>query len=123
MIPCVSHAMTPRNRAVFKQKFPAHLPIIAAFSRTPPAFEALDKGSGHDGEERFLHVLRTLGAEIERSGHAEEVVEFARGVGVDGEGAVGGLSVHGDEIGMAAADDDDLRGCGKGVECFGSDGR
>lgn len=112
MIPRIPHAVTPRDGAGFEQELAAHLAIVAAFGGSPAAFEALDKGGGHDGEKRFLHVLRALGAEIERSGHAEVVVEFARGVGVDGEWAVGGLSVHGDEIGMAAADDDDLRGCG-----------
>lgn len=110
--------MTPCDLSVFEQELPTHLPIVTPFRCTPPASQALDKGRDHDGEERFLHVFGAFGTKVKRSGHAEEVVEFARGVGVDGKLAGGGLSVHGDEIGVPATYDNDLRGCKKGVERF-----
>jgi hypothetical protein len=50
------------------------------------------------------------------------VVEFARGVCVDGEGTAGCLGVHGDEFGSPAADDGDEGGRGEGEEVVGGNG-
>lgn len=58
---------------------------------------------------------------MEGAGHAEGGVEALGGVGVDGEGAGGGALVHGDEVGLAAADDCDFRGGGEGEEGGGGE--
>lgn len=61
-------------------------------------------------------------AEVEGACHAEFGVELFRGVGVDGEGAGGGGGIEGDEVWLAAADDDEGGRCGKSLEGFGGDG-
>lgn len=61
-------------------------------------------------------------AEVEGACHAEFGIELLGGVGVDGEGAGSCGGVEGDEVWLAATDDDEGGGDGKGVEGLGGDG-
>ncbi len=61
-------------------------------------------------------------AETEGGGHAEEIVEAARGVGVDRERGCGFAGVHWDYVRLAAAYNDDLCGWGEGGEGGRGDG-
>ena len=69
-----------------------------------------------------MHVVRPGFAKVEGACHAELGVELFCGVGVDGErtGSCGGI--EGDEIWLAAADDNEGGGCREGIERFGGDG-
>ena len=95
----VLHAMTPDNLAVLEQELAANLEQVTA----------LELGGtlcfGHGGplfelplvERNVLHVFWSLGSgQVQGEGHAQSLVEFARRVGEDGEGAASGLLVEGD---------------------------
>ena len=51
----------------------------------------------------MVHIFGSAGAEVERSGHAEGLVEFFGGIGIDGVGAGGVGDVLVDVEGRAAA--------------------
>lgn len=114
--------MRPCTLAVFEEKLAANLLEVAAFERFATSAERLEDGLDGVYEDMGLHVFR-LAAQIEGACHTEMVVEFARGVGVDGEGAAGGLGVHGDEFGAPTTDDGYEGGCGQREEVVGFDGR
>lgn len=61
--------------------------------------------------------------ETERAGHAEAGIEGFGRIGVDGVGTLGLADIHRDEVGLAATDDADVRGWGKGFEDIGLYGR
>lgn len=106
----VAHAVAPAHFAAgLDQELPAHLPHVARFEDIALAdpLEALHDALPGPDDQAVLDVLGVFAAEGERLGHAEEGVETAGGVGVDGVGGRGELRVGGDEGGGAAADDGD----------------
>jgi hypothetical protein len=66
-------------------------------------------GGPGDGRDVF-HVLGAFHADVDGEDHAEAFEERARRLGVDGEGAAGFQLVEGNQLRVAAADDDDARG-------------
>lgn len=69
-----------------------------------------------------MHVFGTFGAEAESADHAELCIQFLGGVGVDRVGASGFSYVHGNQIGLAAANDDNVGWGWERFEGIGSDG-
>lgn len=114
--------MRPPCLPILEQKLPAHLPIITPLERLPPRHQTLKDGLHHHAPEGLSHVLGGGLAEVEGARHAEFRVEGLGGVGVDGEGAGGGGGVKGDEVRLAAADDDEGGRRREGVESLGRDG-
>ena len=121
MSPCSLHPVRPGTLAVFEEELSTDLLEVAAFERLATGAERLKDGLDGVYEDMGLHVFR-LASQIVGARHAEMVVEFARRVGVDGEGAARDLGVHGDEFGAPAADDGDKGGCGQREEVVGLDG-
>lgn len=68
----------------------------------------LPSGPG-DGRDVF-HVFGTFHADVQRHDHAEALEERAAGLGVDGERTAGFELVEGDQLWVAASDDDDAGG-------------
>ena len=66
-------------------------------------------GCPGDGRDVF-HVLRAFHSDVNGEDHSEAFEEGARGLGVDGERAACFQLVEGDQLRVAAADDDDARG-------------
>lgn len=120
VIPRVAHAMTPHHLAVLEHELASDLLDVAALDGTGAHLQALQDGGGHAGEHGLADVFG-LWTQIERARHAEEVVELARRVGVDGERAARGFDIHGDELGTSTADDGDEGGSREGEESVGSD--
>lgn len=66
-------------------------------------------GGPGDGRDVF-HVLGAFHSNVNGKHHPKAFEERARRLGVDGEGAAGLQLVEGDQLWMAAADNDDARG-------------
>ena len=123
MIPRIPHPLTPHHLPPLKQKLPPNLPRRPSTQHIFPRLHFLIETLQYNTPERFLDVgRRFLGTEREGLCHAEFLVESARGVGVDGVGAGCFAHVHGDEVGLAAADYDDRGWGGEGGEEGGGDG-
>lgn len=122
MIPRVPHPVAPARSPVLEQKFSAYLPVVATPEGTPSRLKILVDGADHGRRERVLHVLWTSRTEIEGTDHTQLCVEILGRVGVYRIRASCFAGAHGDEIGLTAPDDDDLRTCGKRFEAIGSDG-
>lgn len=122
MIPGISHPVTPFHLAVFEEELATDLPVVTALEGASSRFEALINGANHGRGERVLHVFRAFGTEAHGTDHAQLCVEFLGWVGVDGIRAAGFSHIHGDEVGLAAADDDDLGRDGEGLESIGGYG-
>jgi len=126
MIPRIAHPMTPPDLPIHEPKLATDLLEVAALERAPAAHHALIHALDHARQQRRLDVVRPGRAELQRARHAEPLVQRTRRVCVDGEAAGCGGRVHGDERGVAAADDDEGRRWGgvRGLvlEGFGRDG-
>lgn len=107
---------------MLEDEFASDLEVIAASESVAARSQSLVDGAHDGGGEGVLHVLRGLVAEAEGAGHAEAGVELFGRVGVDGVGAFGFADVHGDEVRLAAADDDDFGGGVEGGESGGREG-
>lgn len=99
-----AHAMHPRALAALEEELAADLLEIAALEGFAACGQPLEDGLHAVDQQVRLHVCG-FGAEVECACHAEVVVDFARRLGVDGEGAGGCCGVHGNELRAAAADD------------------
>lgn len=93
----------------FEQELAADLVYSAALEggAVVEAAQALGDAVEREVQEGFAGIGGAR-AEGEGLGHAELGVEVLGGVGVDGEGAGGGVAVHADQRGGAAAYDDDV---------------
>lgn len=112
MIPRVLHPMTPLYLPSLKQKFSPNLLDIAPVERILPAGNRLHDRLQSHSQHRLRQVIRLLRPHRQVGCHAEDVVEFARRICVDGVDARGHLDVLGNEGCLAAADD--LDGGGRG---------
>jgi hypothetical protein len=121
VIPRSSHPVYPCALSVLEQKFPAHLLHVAALQRILAGSETLEYRLHRVDQHVGVHVFG-LGAELKRPCHAQNVVELARGVGVDGKGTRCRLRVHGNQFRPPAADDCYESGCGQSKESVGGDG-
>lgn len=123
----VAHAMAPDDLAFLEQELAADLEEVAAHETFLALclchFLALGGGPAHDAD--VLHVLGTARAEhVECYAHTERLENGSVGVGKDREGALGGGFVLSNELGFAAADNDDRcrdRHCEVGLRIDGVD--
>ena len=117
MISRVPHATTPGHLVVLEQEFSPDLSEVAAGQHFPARLQLLEETLYGHGQERALHIFRRL-AWVQGAGHAEEVIYSPCRIGVDGEGTCCCFSVHGYEVRLTTADDDDFGGwreCGEGL--------
>jgi hypothetical protein len=115
------HPMHPCTLSILEQKFSTNLLHITALERMLAGPETLEYGLHRVDEHVCLHILG-LGAKLKRPGHAEQIVELARRVGVDGERTIRRLRVHGYQLGPSAANDSYEGGCRQSEEGVGCDG-
>lgn len=115
MIPRIPHPSTPLQfPLLIPNPLSPILTIITALQPTSPGFYHIAHTLQRARDDAGLNVIWLCGTEVERSCHAEESVEGAVGVCVDGEGGVGALVVAWDCAGVPAAD--------YGEVCWGTEG-
>lgn len=103
----VLHAVHPSHLLVLEQHLAANLSEIAALHYTFPAFDALDHALHRGRHHSRPDIFRALRSHRQRARHAQLRIQLGGRVGEDGEGAVGRLRIHGNQLGAAAADDGD----------------
>lgn len=123
----IAHAMAPDDLAFLEQEFAANLKEVAAHETFLALrlchFLSLVGGPSHD--TNVLHVLWTARAKhVETYAHTKRLENGSVRIGENGEGALGGGLVLSDELGFAAADNDDRGGdwhCKVGLRVDGVD--
>lgn len=121
MIPGVLHPVYPCALSILEQELPTHLLEVAALERILARADALEDGLHRVDDHVRLHVGRSC-AELERPCHAQQIVDFARGVGVDWEWAGRGFGVHWDQLRLSATNDSYEGRRRQGEEGIGRDG-
>lgn len=115
MVPRRLHPMTPTHvpaaqRPLFpvpplEQKLPSDLGEAPRLANRPWIGDDLLDAQQRRHEHPVLQVRRAGGSAGERGRHAEELVQLAGWVAVDGVRTPSVFDILGDEIGFAAADD------------------
>lgn len=108
--------MAPHHLAVVEEELAADLhgipaPKDVALPDAVRIFQTAVDGANLPAQPRghadVPHVLRPLRTEVDADHHSQLLEQHARGIGVDGERAFGEFLVLSNEVGLAAADDDD----------------